>query len=618
MGEVKRKIARIPDAPGVYLMKDAWETVIYVGKAVSLKNRVRSYFSKSTTDTRPAALHLSSKTRDVEFIVTRNENEAFILENNLIKKLKPRYNIRLRDDKNFLSLKVDFSHDFPAVVPVRRMRKDGAVYFGPYTSSVAIRSTLRFLRTVVPFRVCSDREFGNRVRPCIQFQIKRCSGPCCGLIDKKDYRADLEIALRVLRGEVAPLQDELSRKMQKASGRMEYESATRYRDQIKNLERFTATQKVEIVRFDDADVLGICTEAGVSEVAVLFFREGKLLSSSPFAFEHELDPEELLSQFVLRYYGERRHVPREIFLPFAIPDMKEVERFLKDRRKGAVSLKVPKRGDAVRLLDMAQENARLTLRASRGVKQIAAGIAETLRQTLGLKRAPLRIEGIDISNTRGNEAVGSIVHFKEGEPLKSRYRRFRVKTVTGSDDYAMMHEVLTRRFRRGRAEEKLPDLLLVDGGRGQVSVAMRAAAEVGVESVEIAGMAKGDSRARAVAGGDRRSDMIYLPGRTDPIELPVGSGELHLLQRVRDEAHRFAVAYHRKLRGKASLASPLDGVTGLGAGRRRRLLAHFGGMRGLKAVSIEEIAKVPGIGPVLANRIYRAFHDRTAFGNRNE
>ncbi len=596
MAELERKLSRIPDAPGVYLMKDSAQSVIYVGKAISLKNRVRSYFARSTTDRRPAALHLSSKTADVEFIVTRNENEAFILENNLIKKFKPRYNIRLRDDKNFLSLKVDFSHDFPAVVPVRRMRKDGAAYFGPYTSSVAIRSTLRFLRTVVPFRVCSDREFRNRARPCIQYQIKRCSGPCCGLIGKKEYRADLDVALRVLRGEVAPLQKELRGNMKDASARMDYESALRFRDQFRNLERFTATQKVEVVRFDDADVVGLCTEGGVSEVAVLFFREGKLISSSPFAFEHELDPEELLSQFVLRYYGERRHVPREIFLPFAIGDMKEIEGFLRKRRGGAVWLKVPRRGDAVRLLDMAQENARLTLRASRGVKQIAAGIAESLRQTLALRHAPLRIEGVDISNTGGNEAVGSIVHFKEGEPLKSRYRRFRIRTVTGSDDYAMMREVLVRRFKRGRDEEKLPDLLLVDGGKGQVSVAVRAAAEVGVEGVDIIGMAKGDTK----------SDMIYLPGRSQAVELPAGSGELHLLQRVRDEAHRFAAAYHRKLRGKESLSSPLDGVNGLGALRRRQLLAHFGGARGLKALSVEEIARVPGIGPVLAGRIHSA------------
>lgn len=609
MEKVERKLARIPDAPGVYLMRDSSKSVIYVGKAVSLKKRVRSYFARSTTDTRPAALHLSSKTADVEFIVTRNENEAFILENNLIKKFKPQYNIRLRDDKNFLSLKVDFGHDFPAVVPVRRMRKDGALYFGPYTSSVAIRSTLRFLRTVVPFRVCSDREFRNRARPCIQYQIKRCSGPCCGMVGKKEYRVDLDVALRVLGGEVAPLQKELRREMKDASDRMDYESAQRFRDQIRNLERFTATQKVEVVRFDDADVLGVCTEGGVSEVAVLFFREGKLLSSSPFAFEHALDPEELLSQFVLRYYGERRHVPREIFLPFAIADMKEIEDFLRERRKGAVSLKVPRRGDAVRLLDMAQENARLTLRVSRGVKQIAAGIAETLRQTLGLRRAPLRIEGVDISNTRGNEAVGSIVHFKEGEPLKSRYRRFRIRTVTGSDDYAMMGEVLVRRFKRGRDEDKLPDLLLVDGGKGQVSVALRAAAEAGAGSVDIVGMAKGETRARAVVGGEQRSDVVYLPDRSEPIELPAGSGELHLLQRVRDEAHRFAVAYHRKLRGKESLSSPLDGVSGLGAARRRQLLAHFGGARGLKAVSVEEIAKVPGIGPVLAGRIHSVLRE---------
>jgi len=596
--KITRKLASIPAAPGVYLMKDAGGAVIYVGKAVSLRSRVRSYFrSSSAPGTRPAERHIASRAADVEFIVTSNENEAFILENNLIKKFKPRYNIRLRDDKTFLSLKVDLEHPFPSIVPVRRPRRDGAVYFGPYTSSSAIRSTLRFLRTVAPFRVCSDREFRNRARPCIQYHIKRCSGPCCGLIGSKDYRADLEVALRVLRGEVDELQDELRIRMQSAAAGMQYEEAARLRDRIKNLEHFAATQKVQVVRFDDADVLGFHSEGGIAEVVVLFFRDGKLVSSSPFSFDVELEADEVLSQFVLRYYGERRHVPREIFLPFAIPDMAEVGAFLKSRRQGAVSVKVPRRGDALKLAAMAGENARLSLRASRGVKEIAAGIAESLRQSLGLRKAPIRIESIDISNTGGGEAVGAVVHFKEGEPLKSRYRRFRVKTVAGVDDYAMMREVVARRLRRGSAEENLPDLILIDGGVGHVTAAVRAAAEAGVPGIDIAGIAKGENR---------KSDRVFRPGAREPVALERGSGEFHLLQRVRDEAHRFAVAYHRKLRGKRSLASPLDGVPGLGRDRKEKVLGRFGGLRGLKGASLEEIMKVDGVGPVLARRILEA------------
>jgi excinuclease ABC subunit C len=611
---IARKLSRIPAAPGVYIMKGAGGEVIYIGKALSLRNRVRSYFgrSRSRGDSRPAAIHLAAKARDVEFIVTANENEAFILENNLIKKFKPRYNIRLRDDKTFLSLKVDLSHSFPTILPVRRMRKDGALYFGPYTSSRAIRSTLRFLRTVAPCRVCSDREFRNRSRPCIQYQIKRCSGPCCGLVTGEAYRADLEVALRVLRGEVAPLQEELKVEMTAAAERMEFEAAARLRDRISHLERFTATQKVESVRFDDADVIGYCREGGGSEVVVLFYREGKLLASTPYSFDMELDAEELLLQFVLRYYGERRHVPREIFLPLPIPDMTGVRNFLRARRKGAVVLRAPKRGEAAGLVAMAQENARLSLRASRGVRQIAAGIAESLRRSIGLVRAPIRIEGVDISNTGGGEPVGAIVHFKEGEPLKSRYRRFRVKTVEGADDFAMMREVLLRRFRRGAVEGDLPDLLLVDGGAAHVTAAAKIAGEIGVGTLEIVGMAKGDSRARAVAdwayslkeGG--KGDRVFLPGRATPVDLPAGSEGMHLLQRVRDEAHRFAVTYHRGLRRRKSIASPLEKVPGLGVLRRRNLMTLFGGMRGLRAASREDILKVDGIGPVLADRIVDA------------
>jgi len=617
--EIKTKLESIPSAPGVYLMKDVEGEVIYVGKALCLKKRVRSYFQSilsstgaaSSRDARPAARHLATKTADIEFIVTRNENEAFILENNLIKKIKPRYNIRLRDDKTFLSLKVDLQQPFPSIVPIRRVRKDGAQYFGPYSSARAVRATLRLLRTLSPLRSCSEREFRNRSRPCIQYQIRRCSGPCCGLISEEDYRTDLEVALKVLRGEVRELRDELMRRMDEAAQKLEFEAAAILRDQIRGLEHFSMPQKVENSRYDDADVLGYYRESGISEVLVLFFRNGKLVASSPFCFELPLEPEELLSQFVLRYYGESRHVPRMIFLPLAIPDMKGIATFLRNRRKGAVAISVPKKGDAAKLTDMANENARLSQQASRGMKQIAAGIAEALREQLELERAPLRIEGVDISNTGGSEAVGSVVHFKDGEPLKSRYRRFRVKTVGAADDYAMMREVLGRRLRRGRDEDNLPDLLLVDGGVGHVAAAVQAACEAGVTNLEIAGLAKGDSRARAVvtpSSGDEQPgaakiDRVFRPGRRDPIDLPVDSGEFRLLQRIRDEAHRFAITYHRKVRGKQSLASSLDEVPGLGEAKRQTLLVRFGGLRGLKRASLEEIMAVEGIGPVLARRI---------------
>lgn len=603
---LRRKLDNIPLSPGVYLMKDGSGEVIYIGKAVSLKKRVLSYFRDSISDTRPAACHIGTKAEDLDFIVTRNETEAFLLENNLIKKFKPRYNIRLRDDKTFLSLKVDLRHPFPAVVPVRRPKRDKALYFGPYTSAGAMRSILRFLRTVAPLRLCSDREFKNRSRPCIQHQIHRCSAPCCGLITREAYRADLDTALEILKGKVDDLKESLRAEMNRAAEEMKYEEAARMRDRIKHLDTFTTTQKVQLVRFQDADVIGFHREGRFFEVAVLFFRDGKLVASSPFSFELDFEPEEIISQFVLRFYGERRHIPAEIFLPVSLPDMEFVEKYLKSRRQGTVRIKIPRRGNAVKLMDMAAENARLALRASRGIREVAASVAETLRVSLKMEKTPLRIEGVDISNTSGGQAVGSLVHFRDGEPLKSRYRRFRVKTVEGADDYAMIREIVFRRFKRGLTERNLPDLLLVDGGPGQVAQAVQAAAKAGVSSCAVAGMAKGESRARAVAASAGKTDRIYLPGSREPIDLLPDSDAFRLLQRVRDESHRFAVAYHRRLRGKASFSSPLDSLHGLGKERRRRVLERFGGLRGLRAASMEDIMAVKGIGPLLARKIVEA------------
>ena len=603
---LRRKLDHIPLSPGVYLMKDGDGEVIYIGKAVSLRNRVLSYFRDSISDTRPAARHIGTKAEDLDLIVTRNETEAFLLENNLIKKFKPCYNIRLRDDKSFLSIKVDLSHPFPAAVPVRKPRRDKSLYFGPYTSAGAMRSILRFLRTVFPLRICSDREFRSRSRPCIQHQIHRCSAPCCGLITEQAYRKDLDAALQILKGKVDDLKEKLRQEMQKAADEMRYEDAARVRERIKHLDTFTRTQKVELLRFRDADVIGFHKEGRFFEVAVLFFRDGKLVASSPFSFELAFEPEEMISQFVLRFYGDRRHIPSEIFLPVALPDMDSMEQYLRDRRKGGVRLKVPRRGNALKLVQMAEENARLALRASRGIREVAASVAEALRVTLKMTKAPLRIEGVDISNTSGNQAVGSLVHFRDGEPLKSRYRRFRVKSVEGADDYAMIREVLIRRFKRGRAERNLPDLLLVDGGPGQVAQAVRAAEEAGAASCAVVGMAKGETRARAVKSEKGKTDKLYLPGSRMPVDIDPDSDAFKLLQRVRDEAHRFALAYHRLLRGKATFSSPLHALEGLGKERRRRVLERFGGLRGLKAASLEEIMSVKGIGPQLARRILDA------------
>jgi excinuclease ABC subunit C len=597
----------LPDRPGVYLMKDGEGEVIYVGKALSLKKRVRSYFTRpSKGDLRPASRHLRDQVKEVDFITTRNETEAFLLENNLIKKLKPRFNIRLKDDKTFLSLKVDRSHPFPAVVPVRRPRRDGSLYFGPYASARALRSTLKVLRSVVPLRDCSDREFRNRRRPCIKHEIGRCPAPCVGRIDEAAYNTNLERALCILRGDTGALLQQLEREMAEASKNMAFEKAGRLRDQIAHLKSFARSQRVESVRFWDVDVIGIHHGEGLTCVVVLFFRDGKLLSSRAYTFELAVEEEELLSQFLLRFYDGKRYVPEEIYLPLKIPEMQAMETYLRGQRKAAFKLKTALRGEGVKLIAMARENARLSLRASKKAQENAAQIQESLAKIFRLKHAPVSIEGVDLSTTGGGEAVGVVVHFRNGGPLRSRYRRYKIKTVEGMDDYAMLREVVSRRLRRGKAEKSLPDLILVDGGKGQLNSALAAARELEVDTVDFLSIAKGDTRAKAVHLKAGEDDRIIAPGTGDSPVLPSGSRELHLLQRIRDEAHRFAITYHRNRRQKKGMSSPLDRVRGLGRERKQRLLRSFGGLRELKGASPEEIGRVQGVGPVLADRIYRA------------
>jgi len=606
---MKPDLDKIPKQPGVYMMKDKKGEVVYIGKAVNLRSRVRSYFSKrSGRDFRPAARFLRTVTKDVEFIVTQNETEAFILENNLIKKFKPRFNIRLKDDKSYLSLRVDIRHPFPAIRIVRRPKRDGSLYFGPYSSSMAVRSTLKTLRTIIPMRDCSDREFSSRTRPCIKHQIHRCTAPCAGLISQEDYKKNLDYVLSILRGRVDEIMVKFERDMTVAAEKMKFEEAARFRDSIGYLKSMARTQKVEDMRFYDVDVLGVHSRRGLTEIVILFFREGKLISSQPFTFSIPLGEIDLVSQFLVRYYDSKRHLPEEVYIPFKLPDMKIIEAYLRRLRKGAFHLKTAVRGDRAKLLKMAKENARLSLKSSKASMENAARIQDSLRIICGLENPPVSIEGVDISTTSGEEAVGSIVHFKNSEEAPSRYRRYRIKTVTGMDDCAMIYEVVSRRLKRGVKEKDLPDLILVDGGRGQLNSALKAAEDCNVRYVDFLGIEKGITRAKAVSLTQEEEDRIVSP-REGFTPCPTqGSSELQLLQKVRDEAHRFAITYHRKRRTKRALSSPLDKVHGLGAAKKKVLLSEFGGLRELRGAAVEEISGAPGIGPVLAVRIFKVLH----------
>lgn len=603
-------LKNLPTSPGVYLMKDEKGAILYIGKAGNLKSRVSSYFTaKAQHDYRPASKYLKDRVHDVEFIVTANDTEAFILENNLIKKHKPPLNIRLKDDKTYLSLRVDMTHPFPSIVPVRKIRRDGCLYFGPYSSSTALRSTLRLLRTVVPLRDCSDREFASRTRPCIKHEIGRCPAPCVGRIDEASYKKNLDRALYVLRGRVDELLHKLDADMAKASEEMAFEEAARIRDRIGHLKAFMTSQNVQDIQFFDVDVVGYHRDRGLTTVVILFFRQGKLLASRPFTFDLDIDESELLAQFLSRFYNGARYIPEKTYIPITVPGMDEIEGCIQSLRKAAFTLKVPSRGDATKLLKMAAENARLSLQASRKVMERTAQIQENLRNSLNLNRIPMDVECVDISNSSGEEAVGAIVRFRKGSPVKSRYRKYKIKTVEGMDDYAMMREVMLRRMKRGLNENDLPDLFLIDGGVGHLNSVLGVARELEVHGPDFIGISKGETRAKAVTLKAEDEDRIITPDNHEGISLPAGSPEMHLLQRIRDEAHRFAITYHRKRRTKAGLSSPIDEVKGLGTRKKQSLLAFFSGLKGLKKATVEEIAHAPGIGPVLAERIYRTLHE---------
>lgn len=604
------KLEAVPARPGVYLLKDDRGKVIYVGKAKSLRSRVRTYFRGG--DERQQVVFLMRRVADLETLVTANDKEALILENNLIKQYKPRYNIRLKDDKSYVSVKVTVRDAWPRILVTRRIRKDGSRYYGPYHSAWSVRETLDTIRRVIPLRTCSDGVFRNRARPCLEYQIKRCLAPCCLEVDPEVYQRHLREAVLLLEGK----SDELVRKLRGDMGRaaedLRFEDAARLRDRIRAIERTQEKQQAVAHGGADQDVFGLHREGGFVEAQVLFVRNGRLTGNQAYSFDDiDLTDEELLAALLAQFYQGERYVPEEVLVPFDLDDAASREELLGERKGARVRLFRPQRGDKARLLAMAAENAAHGFRERRDSGRSREKMAEELQQRLHLRSAPKRIECYDISNIHGTLAVGSMVTFDEGEPDKSRYRRFRIRTVEGSDDFAMMYEVLKRRFTRAKEEGSFPDLVVIDGGKGQLNVAVEVLRELDIAAVDVVGLAKMRVERDAQAAEIRRSDeRVFLPGRKNPVVLRQNSAALLLLTRLRDEAHRFAITYHRELRGKDRLRSPLDDVAGIGPERRKALLRTFGSLARVAAATVEQLAAVPGITPETAAAIKERLADR--------
>jgi excinuclease ABC subunit C len=598
------RLAAVPAAPGVYLLKDAHGKVIYVGKAVNLRARVRSYLRGG--DERSQVRFLVGKLASFETLVTASEKEALILENNLIKQYRPRYNIRLKDDKSYVSVKVTVGEAWPRVLVTRRIVKDGSRYFGPFHSASAVRETLDTIRKIFPLRTCSDGVFRNRSRPCIEYDIKRCLGPCVLPVDRAAYESHLRQAMQLLEGRSREVAMAVRARMEAAAAAERFEDAARLRDQLRAIEKTQERQQVVAHWGADQDVFGLYREGGAIEVQVLFVRDGKLVSNQAYAFDAwELPDAEVLEAVLTQFYqAVARDVPDEILLPVGISDAAVRAEYLSERRGRKVTIAVPQRGDKLRLVAMAQANARQSFlerrdAAAEGSRQVAE-----LQRRLDLRAAPRRIECVDIATFQGGETVGAVVAFADGRPWKDGYRRFRIRSISGTDDFAAVAEVLARRFRDGPRRADPPDLLVIDGGLGQLGAAKAVLAEIGLGELAVVGLAKErvarDPRAREI---QKRPDRVYLPGRKNPVVLRSNSTALFLLQRVRDEAHRFANTYHRALRRRARLGSLLDAIDGVGPGRRRALLRHFGSMRRVRAATQAELMEVQGISAALATRI---------------
>lgn len=624
MFDIQQELKKLPPKPGVYIMHDERDAIIYVGKAVNLHNRVRSYFRK-IVGRGPQIDQMVKQIARFEYIVTDSELEALILENNLIKEHRPKYNTMLKDDKTYPYIKVTVGEPYPRILFARRQHKDKARYFGPYTSSQAVKSTIELLNQMYGLRDCArvlPRDCGKE-RPCLNLHMERCCAPCTGEVPEEEYKKRVDMALEFLSGHYDPIISDLTRKMTQASEAMEFEKAIRYRDLLNNVQQVAQKQKMSESLGENRDILGIAVDNSSPDsdgvVQVFFLRDGKLIGREHFYMTHVAGrkKQDILSQFIRQFYGGTPSIPREIVLPCEPDDRELLEQWLTAVKGSKVSLKVPVKGQKEKLVELANTNAGLVLDKDRErlkrEEGRTIGAVREIEQLLGLKSAN-RMEAFDISNISGFANVGSMVVYEKGRPKRSDYRKFRIKTVSGPNDYACMKEVLTRRFRHGMDEQKeldrsridrefgsftkFPDLLMMDGGRGQVNIALQVLEELGL-SIPVCGMVKDDHH---------RTRGLYY----NSIEIPIDrSGEaFKLITRVQDEAHRFAIEYHRSLRGKAQTASALEEIPGIGPARKKALMREFGSIEEIAAADQERLAQVPEITAAAAEEIYRYFHKK--------
>jgi excinuclease ABC subunit C len=611
--ELAERLEGLPTTPGVYLLKSAKERVLYVGKAQNLKARVRSYFGGG--DGRVQVPNLVRRVADVSVLLTPSVKEALLLENELIKQHKPPFNVRLRDDKQYLGLRLDLRETWPRLRMVRRFERDGALYFGPYTSSQAMHQSLSQLRRIFPLRSCSEavfKDYARRGRPCIEYEMKRCPAPCVGSVTPEAYRELLAGTELFLRGRSEELATSLRARMEEASAAERYEEAARLRDRLAAIEETVLRQQIVTDRFVARDVFGLARRGGEVQLQVLHVREGRVIGAAEHAFsEVDLDDAEVLASFLGQFYAgdAERQVPAEVLASAEPADDGALEALLSERAGRRVTVRAPQRGPAEELLALAERNAESALARRIEARDSVAAAAAELVDALGLAVPPRRIECYDVSNLAGTLAVGSRVVFQDGQPAKADYRRYRVREAAAGDDLACLREVLARRLAR-RASEPLPDLWLVDGGRGQLAVATALLADSGVELDHI-GIAKERDAAspspRVRRSGGLKAEKLFLPNRLNPVLLPPSSRGLLLLQRVRDEAHRFAIEFQRELRRRAGMTSILQEIPGIGPGKRKSLLRALGSLKRVREASREALAAVPGVSAKDAEAIRRFF-----------
>ncbi|MBI3609477.1 MAG: excinuclease ABC subunit UvrC [Nitrospirae bacterium] len=596
--DLHEKLAHFPSQPGVYLMKGRGGTLLYIGKAKALSDRVRSYFQEGAQLT-PRIQHLVSQVKDLEYLVTATELEALILENNLIKKHRPKYNVVLRDDKNYPYLRLPLRGDYPRLEIVRRVKPDGALYYGPYVPTYAMRDTLRLLRRLFPLPNCNIVIDGTAERACIEFEIKRCLAPCTGHQNRKDYREMMGQVRLFLEGKDNELLKVLKNRMEIEAARLNFEEAARLRDQVVHIERTLERQRITTTDFADLDVIAAARGGEALDFQVLFIRGGMMVGRKDFFMTGlgDLPEEDLYGTFIQQFYNKEGLVPPEVVTAVAPVESDLLERWLSEKRGASVRLTAPQRGKAMQLVQLALENARVSLEEHLRVRQAGTAASQELQRILGLRRLPLRIEAFDISNIMGDQAVGSRVVWEDNRPKKAAYRKFKIRTIQGANDFGMMKEVLVRWYARARdREEPLPDLIVIDGGKGQLSAAIEAMRIVGITDRDVIGLAKEKGE---------KFERVFLPGRSESVPLDPASPVTHLLQRIRDEAHRFAITYHRKLRGRELVLSVLDEVEGIGETRRKALLKKFGSLDAIRQASVNEIVTASGVSRKLAEAVLK-------------